>query len=708
MDLEEDYLDLLAYKSWKIRNNRAVPSTVLQAGYQVPPPFSKDSPDKDGQNYVLMFYVLWGDGDLVKKSLYTKLFSTMQHFFAFYLPLRTHEVHDPRRLNAENDILEKSDGKSIEEVADFLSHCHTLPRILAHLLAEVETARDFDLNMYRSKIQQINSRELPGREFLFSPWVLLQLPFEPVIFHQWLALALLETFKVHAALAPLTIVHLTKESQQLVSSVTKLAVDLALNVQHCFDHLAMSFQKNPEEKKGVSDVFKLRVPKILSALEFFSTETLKVLQEFGVLCRPSLNNLVPNECRFALEESWSNFSNMYSFRFWAHCADLRQLFESGVSGPKPPDKMDDVPPIRKDKHFKQFLMKDLFNVCYNYGLQILLPAHLVSEFVSKDFWVTLRESEAAVFLKLLFHQLIHFKTIEMRMRGLAKNDGPSVFTENLIQHAVLKMKIVMSKVTTVLLDILLCQKQAQNIQKNLSTVSIYVSPKRSPVNVKKVDDPFIKVEQDIRHKIKRAKKSSRYWLYFNIFYRLRKFGLKDQSADAKLTDNLAQTVLKMYTDEFELDDRMVHLERQMLHYIGPCLLALVKKVMETNPGMRDFLITFTSVFLDSFERQPFVLPKGYIPKSSFLQQQVLQVFYKNASQGFTRTVDFQFNSSTSFGSLLISGLKVFLKALNPASAGKPFPVYRSGLDTPSSTALKMPCKWLRVVQTTTFHAWRPS
>jgi len=104
-------------------------------------------------------------------------------------------------------------------------------------------------------------------EFLLEPWVLLQLPFQPLLLHQWSVALLAESLRFQAELFPFY--SIPNRLQRPVNKLFEMCKVMYKKAMHCFNHFAIYMYEGVDcYGDTVSASFLDSLPETLAALEF--------------------------------------------------------------------------------------------------------------------------------------------------------------------------------------------------------------------------------------------------------------------------------------------------------------------------------------------------------------------------------------------------------------------------------------------------------
>jgi len=228
-------------------------------------------------------------------------------------------------------------------------------------------------------------------EFILEPWVLVQLPFQPLLLHQWLVAVLAETLKFKTEMVEFK--HMAVPNGNLntaVSDISFLIYNLEGAVTAGFLLLDLTvkrlYAENPydgsNDKQYLAttfDIFKIKLINALPALEFVLVG--KARDIVRALKRMSMTAQNPDRVRDARYNEFcsqlDHFNYIYGFSFWKR-ADFKNIFKGqNYVNPMQPEWSHQAEPDweqkMKKKHGKKACWKDVRNFVDN---EIVQPGRI--------------------------------------------------------------------------------------------------------------------------------------------------------------------------------------------------------------------------------------------------------------------------------------------------------------------------------------------
>jgi len=187
-------------------------------------------------------------------------------------------------------------------------------------------------------------------EFLLEPWILVQLPFQPLLLHQWSVALLAEALKLKQKLGELHSV-----PTQLISPVTKL-----LEMNKLMFHTAFSFFAHynfyvhegcESLSNSVSSVFLHQIPEVLPVIEFIlSGECDNIIKALTKIALDSVSTDYQDKNKDFLIDG-GEFSFCYNPSYWKQKSLVHSMYCKEASSPKDnskPDQFYNVNVLRDD------------------------------------------------------------------------------------------------------------------------------------------------------------------------------------------------------------------------------------------------------------------------------------------------------------------------------------------------------------------------
>jgi len=165
-------------------------------------------------------------------------------------------------------------------------------------------------------------------EFLLEPWILVQLPFQPLLFHQWSVALLAEALNFKKELCEIYSI-----PKSLISLGTKLTEMCNLMFQTAFkffDHFSSYMYDGDESlSDSVSSNFLVNLPNVLPIIEFvLSDECKNIVKAIKKIAWRvnSFDHGVNNNIWF--ESGGENFSFCYNMNYWKQVSAIHSICSS--------------------------------------------------------------------------------------------------------------------------------------------------------------------------------------------------------------------------------------------------------------------------------------------------------------------------------------------------------------------------------------------
>jgi hypothetical protein len=121
-----------------------------------------------------------------------------------------------------------------------------------------------------------------AEEFLLEPWVLLQLPFEPTILHQWTVALMAEALRFRKKITDFTTMAYPEHLKSAVDKLVAIATLLQKGANSCMSYVAQLTLSVAAKKESIQRIhlfaefcwedFQRFLPQLLSALKFVLSE----------------------------------------------------------------------------------------------------------------------------------------------------------------------------------------------------------------------------------------------------------------------------------------------------------------------------------------------------------------------------------------------------------------------------------------------------
>jgi hypothetical protein len=158
-----------------------------------------------------------------------------------------------------------------------------------------------------------------AEEFLLNPWVIVQLPFQHAILHQWIVVFYAETLKFQNEVSDLLIISYPSEMRSALKSLSKIMSTLSHFINTCHEYLFSNLWKNPSSPLSSNECTK-QLPDVLPMLKFILSEksqfVIKALKRMAWNRRTCKESKM--EAPISKEEKTRLFqySSMYHFLNW--------------------------------------------------------------------------------------------------------------------------------------------------------------------------------------------------------------------------------------------------------------------------------------------------------------------------------------------------------------------------------------------------------
>jgi len=130
---------------------------------------------------------------------------------------------------------------------------------------------NFNIKLWIDFTFQKNVEECKSAaEFLLEPWVLLQLPFQPLLLHQWCVALHAESLKFKKEICDFNLIPYPTRLRQVVVKLEQMANFMLTTSDNFFDHFYVSMYTDVGENhdENVSSSFLENLHKVLSTVEF--------------------------------------------------------------------------------------------------------------------------------------------------------------------------------------------------------------------------------------------------------------------------------------------------------------------------------------------------------------------------------------------------------------------------------------------------------
>ncbi|CAB3375373.1 Hypothetical predicted protein [Cloeon dipterum] len=223
--------------------------------------------------------------DLKKKQI--ESFRFANSVFPFYIPAEHHEINLSE--------LQNSKGEYWGNAAHFLlcNKAHGIP-LWKTFEAQIQSSETtftcrphISTNMTNRILQHISINDDDDLNFLFRNWVLVQLPFQPILLFKWLTYALCCLSRIEANVGQLYYVPFPEKFKPELLCLHKMLKTAHRNIGYLFDYLQHQTRCEPDIFVGNLKVFEEILQKIFVFLRFcivtdgktFISNLLKVREE---------------------------------------------------------------------------------------------------------------------------------------------------------------------------------------------------------------------------------------------------------------------------------------------------------------------------------------------------------------------------------------------------------------------------------------------
>ncbi|CAB3375367.1 Hypothetical predicted protein [Cloeon dipterum] len=262
--------------------------------------------------------------DLKKKQI--ESFRFANSVFPFYIPDEHHEINLSQRQNSK--------GEYWGTVAHFLlcNKAHGIPlwkTFEAHIQSSETTFTcrpHISTNMTNRILQHLPSNDGGDLNFVFQNWVLIQLPFQPILLFQWLTYAvyLLTSIEIH--MAKLYYVPFPEKLKPQLLRLHKMLKTAHRNIGFLFDYLRHQTRSEPDIFVGNLKVFE----EILQEHRNFHTNNL--LESFfepDVVRRIDKNSMLLDDDFLKIQRKMFRLDEIY-LSIFTLCIERG---DSGILGP---------------------------------------------------------------------------------------------------------------------------------------------------------------------------------------------------------------------------------------------------------------------------------------------------------------------------------------------------------------------------------------
>jgi len=165
-------------------------------------------------------------------------------------------------------------------------------------------------------------------EFLLEPWILVQLPFQPLLFHQWSVALLAEALKFEIELKELF--YIPSHLKTPVGKLEKMCNLMFRAAFKFFDHFTSYFYKEEENlSSNVGSSFLDLLPEVLPVIEFVLSEDCRKI--IKALTRIALSSTSVKYKRTEAQiESGDNFPCCYNIYYWKQESVLSSICSKDV------------------------------------------------------------------------------------------------------------------------------------------------------------------------------------------------------------------------------------------------------------------------------------------------------------------------------------------------------------------------------------------
>ncbi|CAB3386343.1 Hypothetical predicted protein [Cloeon dipterum] len=211
-------------------------------------------------------------------------FKTFNEAFPFYIPLGHHQMN-VKKLREMN-----TDGQYMRVATNFVMNNKAHDHLLWKFYSVLQMDRNYQ---YRPKV--FNTRKASffwdlswqcsdAQSFIFEQWVLLQLPFQPVLLHQWLVAVLYESLSIELELMDFYSFQFPESCEPAVNKLDLMLVDLNEHLGHGFDLLQHLVDRDMNYALQELDSITGNIKSILSILDFWFTDGKSVIRALKKLC----------------------------------------------------------------------------------------------------------------------------------------------------------------------------------------------------------------------------------------------------------------------------------------------------------------------------------------------------------------------------------------------------------------------------------------
>jgi len=180
-------------------------------------------------------------------------------------------------------------------------------------------------------------------EFLLDPWVLIQLPFQPVLFHQWTVALYAETLKFSKEISEFSNFPFPTRLKTAVDCLKKMLNLMSKNISLMTELMFKYFGQPGTNLHKLSEIClrvgMIKLPELLPIIEFvLSDECRNIIRALKRLAwnKSTKISVEINNCMGA---SFGH-SNFYCYEFWKQETVIKSLFtiynqKLGLRNPKP-------------------------------------------------------------------------------------------------------------------------------------------------------------------------------------------------------------------------------------------------------------------------------------------------------------------------------------------------------------------------------------
>lgn len=166
-----------------------------------------------------------------------------------------------------------------------------------------------------------------AEEFLLNPWVILQLPFQHAILHQWMVAFYAETLKFQKEVSDLLIITCPSEMRSALKLLSKISSTLSNFANKCQNYLFSYLWSNPSSPLHLNNFFNY-LPNVVPMLKFIlSTKSKFVIR---ALKRMAWNKRTCKESKMEEPISKEEKTRIVQFNSIYQCLNWQRLPLNGM------------------------------------------------------------------------------------------------------------------------------------------------------------------------------------------------------------------------------------------------------------------------------------------------------------------------------------------------------------------------------------------